>query len=338
MTAPVWTDADDAQLAKAWQDGVSFKEIATKMGRTRGAVSGRLHRLQAAGKVPAPMAASADDTALRATGRSQLARWTDEDDAEMMRLYRADVPLNDITKQISRTRKAMQSRLGLLRKAGHDLPERRIPRGPEVWPEAHLETLRREWDCKTTAQIGALIGRPAAAVGRMGKQLGLIARKGSKASTPVEQKLEPKKVAAQIAALGERIAAKRILPKPTEPVALPRQQKLPADLPESGAGLKSIDWPEILAGETMSSKLASMRAYLDALGNPLLWSVARDLELCAKIWAGKPYSDAEGKRFCALTAPLRDDRGRLPIEAASIVMAVLRERAAACIADQRVSA
>jgi transposase len=332
MTAPVWTDADDAQLAKAWQDGVSFKEIAARMGRTRGAVSGRLHRLQAAGKVPAPMAASADDTALRATGRSQLARWTDEDDAEMMRLYRADVPLNDITKRISRTRKAMQSRLGLLRNKGHKLPVRRIPRGPEVWPEAHLETLRREWDCKTTAQIGALINRPASAVGRMGKQLGLIARKGPKALVaPAEQKLEPKKVAAQIAALGERIAAKRVLPKPTAPVVPMRQQKLPADLPESGSGLKPIAWPEILAGDTMSSKLASMRAYLDALGNPLLWSVSRDLELCAKIWAGKPYGDAEGQRFRALTAPLRDDRGRLPIEAASIVMAVLRERAAACL-------
>lgn len=41
-----WTPEDDAQLAKLSAEGSSFTQIGKIMGRTRGAIAGRLRRMK----------------------------------------------------------------------------------------------------------------------------------------------------------------------------------------------------------------------------------------------------------------------------------------------------
>ncbi len=51
----VWTDELVEQLLAYWEQGLSAKEIAQKMGQgfTRNAIIGKIHRLRASGKAPA---------------------------------------------------------------------------------------------------------------------------------------------------------------------------------------------------------------------------------------------------------------------------------------------
>lgn len=103
----IWTDEKDARLRALWNEGVTGSQIAERMGMTKNAVIGRVHRLKLQPRV-SPL--------------STITRpWTDEEDARLAQLYGGILNLDQIGQKLDRSPASIRYRathLGLVSKKG----------------------------------------------------------------------------------------------------------------------------------------------------------------------------------------------------------------------------
>jgi len=106
MPAPSpWTDERDAQLRALWGAGLSGTEIGKRMGITKSAAIGRVHRLKLAPRV-SPIA-----TITKA--------WTEEEDARLRQLYGGLLNVEQLAEKMDRSLHSLRHRasyLGLVAK------------------------------------------------------------------------------------------------------------------------------------------------------------------------------------------------------------------------------
>lgn len=106
MPAPSpWTDERDAQLRALWDAGLSGTEIGKRMGITKSAAIGRVHRLKLAPRV-SPIA-----TITRP--------WTEEEDARLRQLYGGFLNVEQLAEKMDRSSHSLRYRasyLGLVAK------------------------------------------------------------------------------------------------------------------------------------------------------------------------------------------------------------------------------
>ena len=106
MPAPSpWTDERDAQLRALWDTGLSGTEIGKRMGITKSAAIGRVHRLKLAPRV-SPIA-----TITRP--------WTEEEDARLRQLYGGFLNVEQLAEKMDRSLHSLRYRasyLGLVAK------------------------------------------------------------------------------------------------------------------------------------------------------------------------------------------------------------------------------
>ena len=102
-----WTAERDAQLRSFWDAGISGTEIGKRMGITKSAAIGRVHRLKLAPRV-SPIA-----TITKA--------WTEEEDARLTQLYGGFLSVDQIGQKLDRSPASIRYRavhLGLVSKKG----------------------------------------------------------------------------------------------------------------------------------------------------------------------------------------------------------------------------
>ena len=102
-----WTAERDAQLRSLWDAGISGTEIGKRMGITKSAAIGRVHRLKLAPRV-SPIA-----TITKA--------WTEEEDARLRQLYGGFLSVDQIGQKLDRSPASIRYRavhLGLVSKKG----------------------------------------------------------------------------------------------------------------------------------------------------------------------------------------------------------------------------
>jgi GcrA cell cycle regulator len=102
-----WTAERDAQLRSLWDAGISGTEIGKRMGITKSAAIGRVHRLKLAPRV-SPIA-----TITKA--------WTEEEDARLRQLYGGFLNVDQIGQKLDRSPASIRYRavhLGLVSKKG----------------------------------------------------------------------------------------------------------------------------------------------------------------------------------------------------------------------------
>jgi len=102
-----WTAERDAQLRSLWDAGISGTEIGKRMGITKSAAIGRVHRLKLAPRV-SPIA-----TITKA--------WTEEEDARLTQLYGGFLSVDQIGQKLDRSPASIRYRavhLGLVSKKG----------------------------------------------------------------------------------------------------------------------------------------------------------------------------------------------------------------------------
>ena len=102
-----WTVERDAQLRSLWDAGLSGTEIGKRMGITKSAAIGRVHRLKLAPRV-SPIA-----TITRV--------WTEEEDARLRQLYGGFLSVDQIGQKLDRSPASIRYRavhLGLVSKKG----------------------------------------------------------------------------------------------------------------------------------------------------------------------------------------------------------------------------
>ena len=102
-----WAAERDAQLRSLWDAGISGTEIGKRMGITKSAAIGRVHRLKLAPRV-SPIA-----TITKA--------WTEEEDARLTQLYGGFLSVDQIGQKLDRSPASIRYRavhLGLVSKKG----------------------------------------------------------------------------------------------------------------------------------------------------------------------------------------------------------------------------
>jgi GcrA cell cycle regulator len=101
MPAPSpWTDERDAQLRALWGAGLSGTEIGKRMGITKSAAIGRVHRLKLAPRV-SPIA-----TITKA--------WTEEEDARLRQLYGGLLNVEQLAEKMDRSLHSLRHRASYL--------------------------------------------------------------------------------------------------------------------------------------------------------------------------------------------------------------------------------
>ena len=108
MPAPSpWTAERDAQLRTLWDAGLSGTEVGKRMGITKSAAIGRVHRLKLAPRV-SPIATIARP-------------WTPEEDDTLRRLFGGALNVNQLSEKLGRSVDSLRYRasyLGLVAKKG----------------------------------------------------------------------------------------------------------------------------------------------------------------------------------------------------------------------------
>jgi hypothetical protein len=102
-----WTPERDAQLRSLWDAGISGTEIGKRMGITKSAAIGRVHRLKLTPRVSAI---------------ATIARpWTPQEDATVKRLFGGALNVNQLAEKMDRSVHSLRYRasyLGLVSKKG----------------------------------------------------------------------------------------------------------------------------------------------------------------------------------------------------------------------------
>jgi hypothetical protein len=209
--ARAYSAGDDAAIRAAYNDRADLQDLATRLGRTTGALRLRatklgLHRAdrrprwslsedatvrdgydtglscreiarELAGRTPAAVAARAHKLGLATHGR----RWTAADD-ERLRLLAAHHTLDELARRLGRTPDAVRQRAAKLELALHE--ERRLPRGGARWSTVEDDLLRLHAGLNP-AVLGRLLGRSDRAVTIRLSKLGLRAGRERSPHHPV---------------------------------------------------------------------------------------------------------------------------------------------------------
>jgi hypothetical protein len=349
MTTGAWTDAEDAILLAAADDGVPAAVTAARLGRTVHAVQIRLSKVR------------------RVRGLSAPAGWTKADDDALLADVAAGVLCADIAARMGRSVPAVHQRLYRLRQvrgvAKADVPRARYP--VHGWTAADdariLEDAARFVPQAETAQA---LGRTAKAVtarlARLRAAEGLpVRRRPAPAGTVAwsdaddarlrhlrKQRLTIPEIVAAMPGRTEGAVSSRLdrlgllcpgraveaAPVPVAPSGVvPVVRVVPVAAPVVVSGFVPV-WAEALSG--VQRDYARWVAGVDC---PAPWTAWQDAALVHDVFAGVGVRRVvallglgEGPgvaRFMALTDGLRDARGRLPADTSSIVMPVLRARA-----------
>ncbi|HVZ40296.1 MAG TPA: hypothetical protein VHI13_13535 [Candidatus Kapabacteria bacterium] len=148
-----WTPAEDAFLRKHYPT-MRAMDIAKHLGRSAQSIQYRTRKLG----IPATAAYTAREV-----------HWTAHDESMVRKLY-GRIPMNELSKRLGRTEKAIQGRAGLLglslRTANKALPQ--------LWTTAEDEELRRLYKSQlTNHEIARKLGRPYGSVCHRAQQFGL---------------------------------------------------------------------------------------------------------------------------------------------------------------------
>ena len=91
-----WTDQEVEQLRDLWDLGFPATEIAEKLGTTRNAVLGKLHRL----------GISDDDRVIQRKRRTYSTSWTDAENRLLTSLYEGSISISEISEELGRSESA----------------------------------------------------------------------------------------------------------------------------------------------------------------------------------------------------------------------------------------
>lgn len=343
----VWTPARDAELDAMRARGASNRQIAAQMGVTIRAVQNRVDRRRMRGEAVPPATNSA------ATA-GQRGFWTPDRDAELVR-RRSDGQSND---EIAM---AMGSTLAAVRNRSSRLEVCAAPR--LAWTDQEDATLVEAVAARMLE--GATLRAAATAAADLVQRAGeatylhclplkpaILARLAEllEKAAPEPAPAPPVPVAAPPVDVPEAAPAVPRARAPVEAPAAPAPVRVPAPAPPPAPqrlspthravvlapneGLLRVDLDRLTAAQ---KDIAAVQ-HLAGLPCDPPWTAARDLQICEALWQGHhsgPLADEMGvaraelvARFQAITAPFRDGRGMVRVEAQTHLLPALRARAA----------
>jgi hypothetical protein len=146
-----WTKAEATTLTRMWTTGSVMTDIAVVLGRSANSVSNKAQRMGL--KRPAGYR------------YRRFKLWTDEEDARLMEMVKANVPWSEIAYQLGRSYAAVNRRGYLI-----DAPGRKSP----LWTAEDDATLAVMWlSSARTRHIAEALGRSVEAVQMRAVKIGL---------------------------------------------------------------------------------------------------------------------------------------------------------------------
>lgn len=105
----IWDDAEDKALEQQVENGLSLSDIAERHSRSEGAIISRMSMMKLSFPRGSP-------------SYVKPVKWTNDDEIKLMNLVESGKTLSEISKELDRGSKSIQTKCRNLRKMGHQIP------------------------------------------------------------------------------------------------------------------------------------------------------------------------------------------------------------------------
>ena len=106
-----WTGREERQVISMYREGLTMREIAERIGRTKSAVQKRVYYFRSEGIELEP----------------RQSKWTPEEITTLLFLYQQGAAVVEIVDEIGRSSDAIRTMLKEMRRGNIQIPYRRIP-------------------------------------------------------------------------------------------------------------------------------------------------------------------------------------------------------------------